>query len=90
MYIGTLVISRTRDNLGLPYFQLDVGRSLSGAEPPAAKDGTYTSGGFYLWSGGSGFTAAARIRITLTGGRTSGTFSAVDRSGRRATGSFAC
>ena len=55
-----------------------------------SRDGTYRSGVIALDHAGKGYALRAKAKVTLTNGRTRGTFSATQLTGVVVTGSFKC
>lgn len=97
LQLGTLLFALTGSgrkklaNLKLPYLGLSVGKvPFVPNAPPAAKDGTYTSGGFHVWHAGVEYIPVGPFKITLKNRRTAGTFTGTAPGGRRITGSFTC
>jgi hypothetical protein len=87
--IGEIVLGKTSKPKP-EYFGLNIGKIpyLGGA--PASHDGTYHSGVVAVVHAGKGYGLRAQARVTLTNGRSRGTFSATVLTGGVVTGSFRC
>jgi hypothetical protein len=87
--IGEIVIGQT-SKAKPEYFGLNIGKVpfLGGA--PASHDGTYHSGVVAVVHAGKGYALRAQAKVTLTNGRSRGTFSATALTGGVVTGSFRC
>jgi hypothetical protein len=72
------------------YFGLTVGREAVGVGPAAGKDGVYHGAVVALVHAGKGYALRGNATVTLTGGRSHGTFKASSLDGGNVTGSFAC
>jgi hypothetical protein len=70
------------------YFGLDLGR-INGSGSPASRDGTYQAFVLSIAVAGKSYILAAP-KVTLTGGRTRGTFAGAVLTGGTVSGSFAC
>lgn len=89
--IGTVVLGTTTKRKP-DYFGLDVGTFAGSAGTPAGHDGSYTGGVIAIESGGKSYLLRGdKAKITLSGGRTKGTFKADGLLGSKpGTGSFNC
>jgi hypothetical protein len=89
--IGTVVLGTTTKKKP-DYFGLDAGAYPGSTGKPAAKDGTTTGGVIaVVYAGKTYLLRGDTAKITLSGGRTRGTFSAGGLLGSSgATGSFSC
>jgi len=89
--IGTVVLGTTTKKKP-DYFGLDVGAYPGSTSPPAGHDGTYTGAVIAIDFGGKPYLLRGdTAKITLSGGRTKGTFSAGGLLGSTGgTGTFSC
>lgn len=87
--IGTVVLGATKKKQP-EYFGLLVGRSLGLSGPTAGKDGTYHNGIVGVVHAGKGYALRANATVTLSKGRSHGTFRATSIDGSTVTGSFTC
>jgi hypothetical protein len=99
--IGTVVLGIGKNKPRLPYFGLLMGKSpaASASDPVVARDGTYTKGLITIGTSKSEVDLhdETDLKITLTHGRRSGTFSATKPGStlfnvptRKVSGSFRC
>jgi len=72
------------------YFGLSIGKLPFLGGVAVSRDGTYHSGVVALDHNGKGYALRAQAKVTLTNGRTRGTFSATQLTGGVVTGSFRC
>jgi hypothetical protein len=87
--IGTAILAAKDPRGALPrHFGVSVGR-IFGVGKAAPRDGTYSGGTLVLVDGGKR-SAGFGTKVTLSGGRTRGTFSSRLLDGRTASGSFRC
>jgi hypothetical protein len=90
--VGTVVLGQTSKKRP-DYFGLTVGKYPGSTGKAAAKDGTYVGGVLAVVHAGKGLVVDARtVKVTLTKGRTRGTFTAkaiLSDSGT-VSGSFGC
>ena len=87
--IGTVVIGKTTKPKP-EYFGLSIGKVPYLGGVAVSKDGTYHSGIVALDHAGKGYGLRAQAKVTLTNGRSRGTFSATMLTGGVVTGSFRC
>jgi len=87
--IGEVVIGQTAKTKP-EYFGLAVGRGAVGSGPVASKDGVYHSAVVGFVHQGTGPALRGNATVTLSHGRTRGTFSATSLDGDTVTGSFSC
>jgi hypothetical protein len=87
--IGEVVIG-TSSKSKPEYFGLSIGKLPFLGGTPVSRDGTYRSGVIALDHAGKGYALRAQAKVTLTNGRTRGTFSATQLTGGVVTGSFKC
>ncbi|HEX4680431.1 MAG TPA: hypothetical protein VH210_14625 [Gaiellaceae bacterium] len=89
--VGTVVLGNTTKKKP-DYFGLDVGAYPGTTSKPASHDGSYTGGVLAVEFGGKSYLLRGdTAKITVSGGRTRGTFSADGLLGSsRAIGSFSC
>src|SRR3954471_6614678 len=87
--IGEVVIG-TSSKTKPEYFGLSIGKLPFVGGTPVSRDGTYRSGVVALDHAGKGYALRAQAKVTLTNGRTRGTFSATQLTGGVVTGSFKC
>ena len=87
--IGEVVIG-TSSKSKPEYFGLSIGKLPFLGGTPVSRDGTYRSGVVALDHAGKGYALRAQAKVTLTIGRTRGTFSATQLTGGVVTGSFKC
>jgi hypothetical protein len=89
--IGTVVLGTTTKKKP-DYFGLDVGAYPGSTAKPAGHDGTYSGGVIAIDFGGKSYLLRGdTAKITLSGGRTKGTFSAGGLLGSSGgTGTFSC
>jgi hypothetical protein len=71
-------------------FGVDVGREPGATGPTAGKDGVYHGADVAVTHAGKGYALRGNATVTLTHGRTRGTFRASLLDGGTVTGSFAC
>jgi hypothetical protein len=89
--VGTVVLGKS-SKPNPDYFGMDVGKFPGSTNPPASKDGTYTGGVLAILHGAKPpLVDARKLKVTLSGGRTKGTFTAPVLFGSGTlTGSFSC
>jgi hypothetical protein len=87
--VGEIVIG-TSTKPKPEYFGLSIGKLPFLGGSPASHDGTYRSGVVAVDHAGKGYALRAQAKVTLTNGRTRGTFSATQLTGGVVTGSFHC
>ena len=89
--VGTVVLGTTTKKKP-DYFGLDVGAIPGSTAKPAGRDGTYTGGVIAIDFGGKPYLLRGdTAKITLSGGRTKGTFGAAGLLGSGGgTGTFSC
>jgi hypothetical protein len=87
--IGEVVLGTT--NKPKPeYFGLNIGKLPYIGGAPASKDGTYHTGQVAVVHAGKGYPIRAQDTVTLSNGRSRGTFRATTLTGGVVSGSFAC
>lgn len=88
--IGTVVLG-TPNKPKPNYFGLVIGKTFGTSGPPAGKDGTYKNGVVAVVYASKGYAIRADMNtITLTNGRSKGSFKAVTLEGKSVTGTFSC
>ncbi len=93
--IGTTVVATNASALSklpkLPFFGLDIGRSVAlPAAPPAPSDGTYKGGLLTALYNGANYFVDGTLTVTLTHNRSAGSFSGTTRKGQQVSGTFSC
>jgi hypothetical protein len=87
--IGEIVLG-TSSKPKPDYFGLDIGKLPYLGGVAVSKDGTFHSGVVALDHAGKGYALRGQAKVTLTNGRSRGTFSATLLTGGVVTGSFRC
>ena len=87
--IGEIVLG-TSSKPKPEYFGLSIGKLPYLGGGAVSRDGTYHTGVVALDHAGKGYALRAQAKVTLTNGRSRGTFSATQLTGGVVTGSFRC
>lgn len=87
--IGEIIIG-TSTKPKPEYFGLEIGKIPYLGGTAVSRDGTYHSGVVAVVHAGKGYALRGQAKVTLTNGRSRGTFSATSLSGGVVTGSFRC